>query len=165
MPASIRFAQRDDLPRMVEIYNQAVARENATADTEPTSVEARTEWFNQHCRDRFPIYVCEADRNVTGWLSLSQYRNGRRALEATAEVSYYVDYAQHGKGIASALLEHALSDCRRIKKRILFAIILDVNVPSIKLLQKFGFEQWGFMPDVAEFSTGLCGHLYYGKRM
>jgi phosphinothricin acetyltransferase len=86
-------------------------------------------------------------------------------LEGTAEVSYYVDYAHHGKGIGSMLMEHAIFDCQRIKKRILFAILLEVNVPSIRLLQKFGFEKWGFMPDVAEFSHGLCGHLYYGKKV
>ena len=37
----IRHAERDDLPRIVEIYNATIPSREVTADTEPISVENR----------------------------------------------------------------------------------------------------------------------------
>ena len=161
----ISVASLTDLPRIVEIYNQAVLSQNATADTVPFSVAARLDWFNQHDGNQYPIYVCEDEsKQILGYLSLSLYRD-RPALARTAEVSYYVDYGQHGMGIGSTLMQHALEDCARIGKKVLLAIVLEWNAPSIKLLEKFGFEKWGTLPEVAEFSGRLCGHVYYGGRV
>ena len=38
---SIRLAAIDDLPRIVEIYNQSIAGKQATADLQPVSVADR----------------------------------------------------------------------------------------------------------------------------
>jgi L-amino acid N-acyltransferase YncA len=162
---NVRLAARGDLPRIVEIYNQAIAARNATADTVPFTVEERLDWFNSHSEDEYPIYVfVDEDGRVGGWLSLSPYR-ARPALARTAEVSYYVDYTCQGKGIGTALMSHALNDCTRIGRKVLVAILLEWNTGSLKLLEKFGFEKWGHMPDVAEFDGQLCGHLYYGRKV
>ena len=160
---TIRTAAPDDLPRIVEIYNQAIAARNATADTEPFSVESRMDWFLSHDPDSYPIHVCEVDGSVVGWLSVSPYR-GRPALSGTAEISYYVDYAFHQCGIGSALMAYALEDAPRLKKRIYLAILLEWNTASIRLLEKFGFKKWGYLPEVAEFDGRLCGQFYYGKK-
>ena len=160
----LRLATPADLPHLVEIYNQAIASGNATADTVPFTVETRRGWFDAHSPDTYPIYICEADNQVIGYLSISPYRD-RPALGRTAEVSYYVDYAWHGKGIGSAMLAHALADCARIGKHVLVAIVLEWNTGSIRLLEKFGFEKWGNLPEVTEFDGRLVGHLYYGKKV
>ena len=159
---SIRIATPADLPRLVEIYNQAIASHTATADTIPFTVEARQSWFDAHTPDAYPIYVCEADNQIAGYLSISPYRD-RPALARTAEVSYYVDYGQLGKGIGSALMEHALQDVPRTGKKVYLAIILERNTASIRLLEKFGFGRWGYLPDVAEFDGRLCGQFFYGR--
>ena len=161
---TIRLAAPADLPRLVEIYNQAIVSRIATADTVPFTIETRRGWFDAHTPNAYPIYVCEPDNQVVGYLSISPYRD-RQALARTGEVSYYVDYGWHRKGIGSALMRYALEDCARIDKSILLAIILEWNAASIKLLEKFGFEQWGYLPEVAELNGRLCGHLYYGKEL
>lgn len=163
--SKIRPANEADLPRIVEIYNQAIASQNVTGDTVAVSVENRREWFNHHKGDQYPIYVCEdSSGEVTGFLSLSPYR-GRPAMRRTAEISYYVDYAHHHEGIGSKLMEYAQKDCARIGKQVLLAIVLEWNEPSVKLLERFGFEKWGYLPEVADFSGRLCGHLYYGWKV
>jgi L-amino acid N-acyltransferase YncA len=161
----IRFAELSDLPRLVEIYNQAIAAGNATGDTVPFTLHGRQPWFECHSQEAYPIYVfSENEGEVRGFLSLSAYRD-RPAMRRTAEISYYVDYAHHYQGIGTALMDHALADCPRLGIHVLVAILLEWNQSSIKLLQKFGFEQWGYLPDVAEFSGRLCGHLYYGRKI
>ena len=162
---SIRFAGPADLPRIVGIYNQAILTQKVTGDVAPFSVEQRRQWFDQHDPDRYPLYVCvDESGQIAGFLSLSPYRD-RPAMSRTAEVSYYVDYACHHRGIGSKLMEAALQDCARLGKHVLVAILLEWNEPSLKLLEKYGFEKWGYLPDVVELSGRLCGHLIYGRKL
>ena len=160
---SIRLALPTDLPRLVEIYNQAIASHVATADTIPFSVDARRGWLAAHSPDVYPIYACRnSDGLVVGYLSISPYRD-RPALARTAEVSYYVDYNRHGMGIGSALMEYALQDAPRTGKKVLIAIVLEKNTSSLRMLEKFGFRRWGYLPDVAELDGILCGQFLYGR--
>lgn len=47
----------------------------------------------------------------------------------------------------------------------LFAIIFDTNIGSVKLLEKYNFEKWGFLPDAAEIDGNKISHIYYGKKL
>ena len=162
---TIRLACVTDLPRIVDIYNQAVETGFLTADTEPTSVESRLDWFDSHTADYYPVYIDEHEGEIRGWCSLSPYRKGRLGLRYTAEISYYVNKSYQRQRIATRLIEHALNDCARLNLKTLFAIILDSNRGSIALLEKLGFEQWGHMPGVADFNGVECGHTYLGLRL
>ena len=161
----IRLAQPDDLPAIVDIYNQSIPSQQATGDTQPVRVEDRVEWFRDHRPDGHPIFVAEVDGQEAGWCSLSPYRPGRAALRFTAEISYYIASAYHRRGIGTALVEHALAACPALGIRHLFAIVLEGNRGSVRLLQKMGFEQWGYLPRVADFDGKEVGHLYYGRHV
>lgn len=161
----IRFANKTDLERIVEIYNQAVPTNRATADLETITVNDRLKWFEDHKSDEYPIYVAVLDNKVVGWCSISGYRPGRMALRQTAEISYYIDYDYHGKGIGTKLVEHAINDCKRIGIRNLMAFLLEWNEKSVKLLEKYDFERWGLLPQAANFYGKECGHLIMGRRI
>jgi phosphinothricin acetyltransferase len=157
----IRLARRSDLPALVEIYNQAVAAQ-ATADLDPVTVRGRESWFRSHDPDRYPILVADSGERVCGWVSLSDYRSGRRAVRHTAEVSYYVHEAHRRKGVATRLVQEALRRTADLGIRIVFAILLEDNAASVALLERLGFERWGRLPRVAEFDGREVSHLYYG---
>lgn len=161
----IRLAQIEDLPAIVDIYNQSIPSQQSTGDTQPVRVEERMTWFREHRPGEHPIFVAEVDGGVAGWCSLSAYRPGRAALRFTAEISYYIAPAYHRRGIATALVEHALAACPALQIRHLFAIVLEGNQASLKLLEKMGFEQWGYLPKVANFDGKEVGHLYYGRHL
>jgi L-amino acid N-acyltransferase len=158
----VRLAVEADLPAIDEIYNQAVAQHFLTADLKPIGEKRRREWFEAHDAVRYPVYVYE-EEHVLGWLSLSAYRPGREALQDVAEISYYVDEACRGKGIGSRLMGHALTESIRMKKRVLFAVIIDGNGASAALLKKFGFEKWGYLPQVIACYGEVRGQIYFGK--
>lgn len=160
----IRIAAADDLPAINAIYNQAV-RQGFTADTRDTSMKQRTKWFEAHNADSHPVFVYVESGKVVGWLSFSPYRYGRQALAETAEVSYYIDKAFREKGIGSALIDFAKAEATKYSFRNLFAIILENNVGSIKLMEKSGFTKWGFLPMVANFNGHFVGHVYYGVNL
>jgi L-amino acid N-acyltransferase YncA len=161
----IRLAQQDDLPTIVEIYNQAIRTKQSTGDLEPIRVEDRLAWFGEHQSEKYPIFVAEMEGYAAGWCSLSAYRQGRAAFRHTAEISYYIDFAYHRRGLASALVDHTLASCPALQIRHIFAIVLEENRPSIHLLEKMGFEKWGYLPQVADFEGKEVGHLYYGRHL
>ncbi len=161
----IRIAKLEDLPAMVTIYNEAVTARFATADTAPVTLDSRRDWFAEHSPLSHPIFVWEAANEIKGWCSLSPYRRGRAALRFTAEISYYVRADSRRKGIASHLIRHSFAACPSLRIKNLFAIVLELNPASRSLLEKFEFEQWGFLPRVADFDGHECGHVYYGRRI
>ncbi len=165
MSATIRTAEARDLPALVEIYNQAVALRFATADTRPVTVEDRASWLAGHDPGVHPVFVAEIAGAVAGWCSLSPYRPGRGALRHTAEISYYVHERYRRIGVATLLVEHAIREGPRLGLKTYFAILLDENAASVRLLEKLGFERWGHLPGVADFDGKEVGHLYYGRRL
>ena len=162
---NIRLALIHDLPSIVDIYNQSIPSKQSTGDLEPLRVEDRRTWFGEHRPDEHPIFVADVEGQVAGWCSLSAYRPGRAALRFTAEISYYISYAYHRRGIATALVEHAVGACPALQIRHVFAIVLEGNQASVELLEKMGFEQWGYLPRVADFDGREVGHLYYGRHV
>ena len=161
---NIRVARSEDLPDLVLIYNQAVAAQ-LVGDLAPVSVAQRREWFEHHDPQAHPIYVAEVAGGIAGWCSLSPYRPGRMALRHTAEISYFVAMAHRRQGVAQALTRHAIACCPSLAIKNLFAIVIDRNEASCKLLVKLGFDRWGFLPRVVDFGGEECGHLYFGRRV
>ena len=161
--ATIRTATLDDLPAIVAIYNEAVADRFATADLEPATVQDRVGWLAAHDERTHPVYVAEEEGAIAGWCSLSAYRGGRAAVRRTAEISYYVARAARRRGIGLALVGHAVREAPALGLHVLFAIILERNAASIRLMERCGFARWGRLPDVAEIDGELVAHVYYGR--
>jgi len=163
---SIRKAIIADLPAIVAIYNQAVAAGLQTADTEPWKAEDKITWFNEHQHTGYPIFTAVTnDNTVAGFVAISPYRPGRGALRFTKEVSYYINHHYLRQGAGEALLKHAIQQAAYYTAKTIIAIVLDTNKPSVALLEKMGFAQWGCLPNVAEFEGITCSHLYFGLKV
>ncbi len=150
---------------IVQIYNQAVRKGLQTADEQEVTVDEKIAWLQQHDGEHYGIYVAIEEDNVMGYLALSPYRHGRAAFYHTAEISYYLDTQYQGKGFGTKLIEHALSQCPALGIENLVAILLSCNMVSIALLEKFGFERWGLMPNIAKLNIGNVDHYYYGLKL
>ena len=161
----LRLARQKDLPFINEIYNQAVRQGFCTAHLSEISMEERRTWFGEHDLEKFPVFVGENNQKVCGWVSLGSYRMGRQALAHVAEVSYYVDERERGRGMGSRLLGHAIRVAPDFGFTVLIAILLDKNPASIGLLEKYGFEKWGTMPGIAQIDGRQADHLYYGRKL
>lgn len=161
----IRFATISDLPMITEIYNQAIRSKNATGDLEEYQPEERIEWFKKYANDEYPIYVALFQNVIVGYCTISPYRPGRKAMAQVAEISYYIDYAHHGKGVGTKLIQFVLDDCPRIDKKYLLAILLDLNKSSVGILEKFQFTQWGHFPEIVNIDGKKCGQVIYGRKL
>lgn len=158
-------AEIEDRAAIVEIYNQAIKAGQNTADTETFTLTDRTEWFESHSPEKYPLLVAKEGDVVLGYLTISPYRFGREALKHTAEVSYYIHFDHHRKGVATQLMHVALEMCSNLEIKTLVAILIGCNQGSVKLLDKNGFKEWGRMPNIVELSTNKFDHLYYGLHL
>lgn len=161
----IRDFTEKDYAEIVEVYNHAVDEKFATADTEYITVESRMNWFLQHSSQTYPIYVAEENNELIGWCSLSPHRPGRKALRSVAEISYYIHKDHRKKGTANLLITYTIEEAKHLGFKNLITILLDLNKPSIYLLEKFGFEKWGHLPNIAEIDGTICGQFIYGKKL
>jgi len=161
---NIRKAVVEDLSALTNIYNQAI-KANQTADSIPMTTADRMSWFTAHQNPKFPLIIAEQENVVCGYATLSNYRGGRPALRTVVEVSYYIHQDHQRKGLGTTLLEKSLELAKALEFKHAVAILLETNLPSIHLLEKFKFEKWGHLPNVAEFDNAVCGHVYYGKHL
>ena len=163
----IRPAIKSDLIRITDIYNQAIKSKKAVAYTEIFTAEQRAQWFTTLSNnERTPIFVYEDETCgiVVGYCQLSEYRAGRQALESVSEISYFLDNNYLHRGLGSALMQHTITAAQNLGYKSLLAIVLDCNDASIALLQKFGFELWGTLPNVAYIDSNVYSHYYYGLK-
>jgi phosphinothricin acetyltransferase len=161
----IRDAKAEDVERINDIHNQAILEKFKLAYVTPWTKERCLEWFREHDRKTYPVYVAETDSVVTGFVYISPYKPGRPALSQTAEISYFMDRDYRGKGTGGKLVAYMEAQCCKLGIKTLFAIIIDRNGASIQLIEKCGYEKWGYLPGVAIFDHIEVGHLYYGKRI
>ncbi|MEP7183970.1 MAG: N-acetyltransferase family protein [Betaproteobacteria bacterium] len=145
----IRPAQPPDLPEIVAIYNASIPGRMATADTEPVTVAARESWFREFDPATRPLWVSVGGAGqVEGWLSLKSFY-GRPAYRQTVEVAVYTDPAVQRRGVATALLDHALGAAGGLGIVTVLAFVFSHNAPSLRLFAKAGFVRWGHLPRVA----------------
>lgn len=146
---AIRHATEADLPAVVAIYNASIPGRLATADTASVTVEDRRAWFAAFDPDNRPLWIAESGGEVTGWLGLRSFY-GRHAYHRTVEVAAYVAPQFQRRGIASALLAHAIGRAPALGIATLLAFVFGHNGPSLALFQEAGFREWGTLPRVAE---------------
>lgn len=159
----VRTANLHDLPQIVAIYNSSVPYRKATADTEMVSVESRLDWFNQHNGNR-PLWVMEKNNEIAGWLSLQNFY-GRPAYQGTAEISVYVNSVYQRMGVAREMMNYALTQMEKLNISTLLAFIFAHNESSIQFFKAYHFEQWGFLPKVAQLDGAERDLAIYGLRI
>lgn len=147
---NIRLATEEDLQSIVDIYNHEVLHSTATFDTVPATIEDRRSWLLEHSSPRHPVLVCEWDRSVTGWASLTPWSN-RGAYARAAEVSVYVASDKRGSGVGTALLGALIDRARTAELGVLLARISCGEGPgSRRLHEALGFTMVGTMRRVGE---------------
>jgi phosphinothricin acetyltransferase len=142
-------AERADVARIVEIYNQAVLRSTATADYEPHTLEQRLAWYDQRVARGHPILVARTEDGgpIVGWGSLGPYHS-RAAYARTVENSVYVDESSRGIGVGTAILSELVERARAMGCHAIVAVIAGGNEYSERLHARFGFKEYGRLPEL-----------------
>jgi len=162
---TIRDATLDDLPAIVEIYNQSIPGGKATADLQPITVEDRLTWFEQFDPTRRPIWVSEEDGQISGCVYLTSFYAGRPAYDKTAEISTYIHNAHQGKGLGTLLKTKMIEACPRLGVENLLSLYFDHNEASKRVNEKLGFSPAGHLMEIAEVFGQKRGLIIAIKRV
>jgi len=164
MQMKIRPATLDDLPGILEIYNEAVLNTTATYDYEPRTWEHRRTWFEDHAKSNYPVFVAEDPAGrVVGWSSLNRYHD-RMGYRFTTENSVYVAADQRGRGIGKLLMPPLIESAQARGFRAILAAIDAENPASLRLHAAFGFERVGHFRQVG-FKFGRWLDVVYMERL
>ena len=167
---SIRLATIDDLPRIVEIYNQSIAGKQATADLQPVSVADRQAWFDAHTGNR-PLVVAQTRSEtssetslgeIIGWGSLSDVY-ARPAYHISTEISIYVADEAKGQGVGKALVNYLIEVAPSCGVQQVVALIFAHNTPSLAMFDRLGFEPWGEFKQVCDMKGFIADVVILGK--
>ena len=169
MPYTHRDATEADLPRIVEIYNFAVATRQCSCDLEPTTVEVLRASFLEHTPNHRPFWVAEdatkSGQGAIGYLGFYHFMNERPGYFITADLAVYLHPDYQGKGLGTYLLQRAIERAPGLGIETLTATIFARNEASVALFRKMGFEQWGFMPRVARLEGVEKDLVLVGRRL
>lgn len=159
----IRIARIEDLPQIVAIYNQTIPLGYVTADTEAQSVESRIEWFHQFNENR-PLWVYVENEKVIAWCSLKSFY-GRPAYNITVEIGIYIDEQHRKSGIGSDLLLNSINASKNLGIETILAFIFSNNKGSIHFFKKYGFVEYGLLPEVAKINNSYIDLAILGYKV
>ncbi|KWF04138.1 GNAT family N-acetyltransferase [Burkholderia pseudomultivorans] len=147
-PCVVRDATDADLPAIQAIYAHHVLHGVASFEEAPPDVAELRARRDAVLRHGLPYLVAECDGRVAGYAYATPYRP-RSAYRHTIEDSIYIDDAQRGRGIGSALLAALIARCEAGPWRQMIAVIADGGTGgSTSLHRAFGFEPAGTLKAV-----------------
>ncbi|MET0172267.1 MAG: N-acetyltransferase family protein [Agrobacterium vaccinii] len=147
MTIEMRDATPDDLPGIMEIYNDAVLNTTAIWNDVLVDLENRKEWFKARKDRGFPVIVAVRDGSVVGYASYGDWRafDGYRH---TREHSIYVHKNARGAGLGKLLMQALIEHAKANGVHVLIGAIESENTASIRLHEALGFRIAGRYSEV-----------------
>jgi L-amino acid N-acyltransferase YncA len=142
----VRPATRADLPRILEIHNDAVLNTTAVFHYAPQTLGEREAWFDARRDGGWPI-IAVADAATDELLAYGSYGPFRAwpAYKYSVEHSVYVHKDARGRGIGRVALVALIEAAEAGGYRTMIAGVVADNAASLALHRSLGFE------DVARF--------------
>lgn len=144
----IRPTRDSDIRQIHAIYALEVRTGTASFELVPPGTEEMEYRYRNVLREGYAhVVACRGDE-VLGYAYTSNYRP-RAGYRFTVEDSIYVRPDFRKNGVATALLETLIADCREKAFRQMIAVIGDsANRSSIRLHEKLGFRTVGVFENV-----------------
>ena len=143
----IRAAKENDLPAILEIYNEVILNTTSVYSEAPHTLAMRQAWFNERKSANFPVIIAEQNGIIVGFGSYGNFR-AWPCYRFTAEHSVYVHQDHRGGGIAKILLKDLITSAKKAGLHVLIAGVDSDNAASLKLHQSFGFTQVAHFKEV-----------------
>jgi len=144
---TIREAGMEDLPSLLEIYNEVILNTTSVYSEEPHTLAMRQAWFNERRAAGFPVIVALQNEHIVGFGSYGHFR-AWPCYRYTVEHSVYVHKDHRGKGISKILLKELITLAKSGGYHALIAGVDSRNEISLKLHLAFGFKQVAHFKEV-----------------
>ncbi len=161
----IRPAVRDDLPSITAIYNHYVLHSDAVFDEKPSTIEARTAWFDQYgATGAHRILIAEEGGVILGWASSHPYR-AHPAFRMDVETSIMLDTNARGRGIGTLLYEQLFAILAGERVHRVYAGVALPNPASVAIHLRFDFRQIAVYDEYAIKHGRYISSAWFEKKM
>ena len=144
---TIQTATEQDIPELLEIYNDIIINTTAVWHEEPHTLAMRQEWFALKKEQGFPVFTAVEQGRVIGFSTIGPFRPWF-GYRYTVENSVYVTSNSRGKGVAKLLMPPLIDAAKELKLHAIVAGIEATNEASIALHEKFGFIEVAHFKEV-----------------
>ena len=129
---TVRQATENDLPQILDIYNEIIMHTTAVYYYEPHTLEMRKTWFAERRKQGFPVFVAEEDGIILGLSSIGPFRVPT-AYKYSVENTVHVAAQARGKGIGKLLMPPIIEAAKKLNMHTIIAGIDATNEVSLHL--------------------------------
>ena len=144
---TVRHAIENDLPQILEIYNDIIKNTTAVYYYEPHTLEMRRKWFMEKQEKGFPVFVADENGIILGMSTIGPFRIPT-AYQYTVENTVHVAADARGKGIGKLLMPPIIEAAKQMNMHAIIAGIDAGNEVSLHLHKSFGFEEVAHFKEV-----------------
>lgn len=143
----IRNATAADAQAIATLYDYYVRETVITFEIDPVPPQEIARRIGVVQEAGLPWLVAERDGQVMGFAYAAPYRP-RAAYLHSVEVTIYLQHAEQGRGVGSALYSELLARLRTLPVHLVLALIALPNDASVALQAKNGFSCAGTFTEV-----------------
>ena len=141
----LRPCTEQQLPEILDIFNEAILYSTALYDYKPRTMEVMVKWYEEKQNGNYPVVgIFDHANALLGFATYGSFR-ARPAYKYTIEHSVYVRFDKRGLGIGSILLKEIIKIAEENNFHVLIGGIDASNQVSIRLHEKEGFEFCGLI--------------------
>jgi phosphinothricin acetyltransferase len=147
MNITIRKANANDVPQILEIVNYAIVHTTSNYLYDVQDLATQMQWFEEKQAKNFPIIVADLDGLALGFGTYGTFRE-KIGYQYTIEHSVYVANDYIGQGIGKLLLTELINLAKTEGYHTMIGGIDAANEGSIAFHKKFGFVETGIIREV-----------------
>lgn len=144
---TVRQATENDLPQILDIYNEIIKNTTAVYYYEPHTFEMRKAWFDERTQLGFPVFVAEEAGVIMGMSTIGPFRVPT-AYKYSVENTVHVAAHARGNGIGKLLMPPIIEAAKDLGLHTIIAGIDASNEVSLRLHKSFGFEEVAHFKEV-----------------
>ena len=137
MDIQLRFAVKEDCPRLLELIHELAVYEKMPEEVTVTLAEFETAGFGEN--PVWKAFVAETDQGIQGfalyYTRYSTWKGCRLYLE-----DFIVTESQRGKGLGKILFERVMEEARDGNYNGMSWQVLDWNEPAINFYNKYAAQ-------------------------
>lgn len=157
----LRRASIEDAPEILAIYQKSDPYALSTHLHSGITLLDVMDWLDASSDSR-PMLVMIDDHDLIAWCSIEPFY-GLPAFDGAVEISVYVLPEFQGKGIGSVFLRYLEEHQDALGFHHLVAYVFASNNAGRRFFLNNRFEQWGFLPNIAQHNGQGESVYIYGR--
>lgn len=165
MNFTIRVANKNDAQAIHDIYGEYTPFTNVTFTIDNPSIE-QYEKDIERTKLKYP-YLVAVDENdkILGYVCGHEFRPHDAYMWCVESSLYLSHNTPRRRGIGTALYNELFKYLSMQGYKYVYGVLVDKNIPSIKLHEKLGFEKVGELKNCGFKNNEWLGIIYYVKQI